>query len=70
MSFEDCQREACAIQSCMLKNDYDESKCRDAVARLYRCCDAFYKQQGQTARSRCCPLPHVLKNKLASFVSE
>ncbi|QLQ81358.1 hypothetical protein HG537_0F01190 [Torulaspora globosa] len=64
MSLEGCQAEACAIQNCLLRNDYDESKCRTVVQELYRCCQRFYEQQGTAARSRCCPLPHVLRDKM------
>lgn len=59
-----CQTEACAIQSCLLKHDYDETRCRKAVEQLYKCCDAMYAEHGTAARSRCCPLPQLLRDKM------
>lgn len=33
-----CKSEACAIQDCLAKNDYDMSKCQDKVDKLKKCC--------------------------------
>ena len=34
----ECQSYACAIQSCLDKNNYDQEKCGTALVNLYECC--------------------------------
>ncbi|KAH6689230.1 hypothetical protein F5X68DRAFT_78409 [Plectosphaerella plurivora] len=60
-----CHRRACAIQSCLTKNGYDEAKCQSTVLALYKCCSDFYNEHGDSARSPSCPKPDLLKLKLS-----
>ncbi|XP_011476347.1 cx9C motif-containing protein 4 [Oryzias latipes] len=43
-----CQKQACAIQTCLQANKYVESKCEDVIREMQRCCAA------QTGNSVCC----------------
>ncbi|CCD26638.1 Cmc4p NDAI_0I00690 [Naumovozyma dairenensis CBS 421] len=49
---------------CVLKNNYDESKCAKLIDELYQCCSKFYKENSNEARSPCCPLPDLLDLKM------
>ncbi|VVT56129.1 uncharacterized protein SAPINGB_P004840 [Magnusiomyces paraingens] len=40
-----CHSEACAIQNCLQRRGYDESKCTVYIDQLYACCASFYRQQ-------------------------
>ncbi|KIN02054.1 hypothetical protein OIDMADRAFT_18795, partial [Oidiodendron maius Zn] len=55
-----CQSRACAIQDCLAKNSYDETKCRSQVDALYECCNSFYDKYGDNAQSASCPKPNLL----------
>lgn len=35
---EPCQKYACAIQSCLKANNYNESKCEEAIEAMRKCC--------------------------------
>ena len=35
-----CKAEACAIQSCLAANDYQQRRCVASIAALIACCDA------------------------------
>ncbi|KAH7359097.1 hypothetical protein B0T11DRAFT_111982 [Plectosphaerella cucumerina] len=50
---------------CLTKNGYNEAKCQSTVLALYKCCEDFYRQQGDDARSPSCPKPDLLKLKLS-----
>ncbi|ORY24595.1 hypothetical protein BCR39DRAFT_500027 [Naematelia encephala] len=70
---QDCQAEACAIQTCLSKNNYQQSKCDNLVESLYKCCDKMYraadkegKDVGDTG-STACPLRSVVTRKLKQF---
>lgn len=39
-----CKTEACAIQDCLAKNDYDMNKCKDKVDKLKDCCSKNLKE--------------------------
>ena len=39
-----CKTEACAIQDCLAKNDYDMHKCKDKVDKLKDCCSKNLKE--------------------------
>ena len=39
-----CKSEACAIQDCLAKNDYNISKCQDKVDKLKNCCKDNLKE--------------------------
>ncbi|GFO38312.1 Cx9c motif-containing protein 4, mitochondrial [Plakobranchus ocellatus] len=36
-----CKTYACALQSCLSANDFQESKCKAAIDALYECCAKF-----------------------------
>ncbi|CAI6628693.1 ALI_HP2_G0041450.mRNA.1.CDS.1 [Saccharomyces cerevisiae] len=59
-----CQKEACAIQDCLLSHQYDDAKCAKVIDQLYICCSKFYKDNGNDSRSPCCPLPSLLELKM------
>lgn len=59
-----CKPQACAIQDCLKKHGYDESKCSAQIDRLYACCKQFYQSEGTDVRSPCCPTPKLLKFKM------
>ncbi|KAK9475690.1 hypothetical protein V1514DRAFT_339329 [Lipomyces japonicus] len=58
-----CHKEACAIQNCLQRWRYDESKCTDAIDALYACCSNMYVQD-PTARAVACPRPDLLSLKI------
>ncbi|TIA53527.1 hypothetical protein D6C83_04356, partial [Aureobasidium pullulans] len=47
-----CHPRACAIQDCIQKNGYDESKCQKQIDALYECCNAFYEKNGDSASTK------------------
>ncbi|KAB8289615.1 hypothetical protein EYC80_010530 [Monilinia laxa] len=59
-----CQSKACAIQDCLVKNSYNEDKCRSQVDALYDCCNAFYEKNGDDAKSVSCPKANLLRLKI------
>ncbi|SCU83157.1 LAMI_0C02212g1_1 [Lachancea mirantina] len=65
-----CKPQACAIQDCLTKANYDESKCSHLIDQLYDCCSKFYRDNGNDARSPCCPVPHQLARKLEQRQTE
>ncbi|KAL3232291.1 Cx9C motif-containing protein 4, mitochondrial [Nakaseomyces bracarensis] len=58
-----CQKEACKIQDCLLKNNYNETRCAGLIDALYKCCNQFYNDH-PGEKSRCCPQPHLLELKM------
>ncbi|XP_010728798.1 cx9C motif-containing protein 4 [Larimichthys crocea] len=34
-----CQKQACAIQTCLQANKYVESMCEDVIREMRRCCE-------------------------------
>ncbi|ODQ63250.1 Cx9C motif-containing protein 4, mitochondrial [Nadsonia fulvescens var. elongata DSM 6958] len=61
---EACHRQACAIQNCIQKNNYNEAKCTALIDALYDCCARFYNDNGLEAKSVTCPRPELLKLKI------
>ncbi|KAI5953942.1 CMC4 [Candida margitis] len=59
-----CKAKACAIQDCLLRNGYNESKCTTYIDDLYKCCKEFYEEHGSDAKSVCCPKFNLLQLKL------
>ncbi|KAI1872442.1 hypothetical protein JX265_005322 [Neoarthrinium moseri] len=59
-----CHPRACAIQDCLTKNNYNESRCQGLVYALYDCCDAFYKRNGDDATTVSCPKANLLRLKM------
>ncbi|KAG9639599.1 hypothetical protein KCU95_g10559, partial [Aureobasidium melanogenum] len=56
-----CHPRACAIQDCIQKNGYDESKCQKQIDALYECCNAFYEKNGDSASTVSCPKAGLLR---------
>ncbi|KAI5207440.1 hypothetical protein E4T39_01884 [Aureobasidium subglaciale] len=62
-----CHPRACAIQDCIQKNGFDESKCQKQSAdyakidALYECCNAFYEKNGDNASTVSCPKAGLLR---------
>lgn len=48
----------------MTKNSYKEEKCQSQIDALYLCCNAFYKERGEEAKTPSCPKPNLLRLKL------
>ncbi|KAI8324663.1 hypothetical protein GQ54DRAFT_256123 [Martensiomyces pterosporus] len=67
MSKPPCQKEACALQDCLWRNDFQESRCQDALRRLERCCNALLAKGGA---SRCCPSKPMQKTAASSATKE
>jgi hypothetical protein len=54
----------CAIQNCLQKNGYDESKCAAQIDALYECCTEMYKREGLAEKNVCCPKESLLRLKI------
>lgn len=59
-----CHATACAIQSCLSKNSFDEQKCQAQIDALYSCCNAFYEKFGDDAKTVSCPMANLLRLKI------
>ncbi|GAA97069.1 uncharacterized protein L969DRAFT_54333 [Mixia osmundae IAM 14324] len=73
-----CQMEACAIQTCLSRNSYNQERCQSSVTALYKCCAEMYEREGGgdgsarrrgkgekgDAGSTACPLRSVVLRKL------
>ncbi|KAJ5154902.1 uncharacterized protein N7500_010341 [Penicillium coprophilum] len=59
-----CHPRACAIQDCLQKNSFDESKCQAQIDALYECCNAFYQERGDQASTVSCPKANLLRLKM------
>lgn len=70
MGSQDCQAEACAIQDCLSKYNYNEQKCQDYVESLYRCCAKMYdqnKEHGKDGKSTACPIESVVRRRMKNI---
>ncbi|KAI7829083.1 DUF1903-domain-containing protein [Kickxella alabastrina] len=47
-----CQKEACKLQDCLWRNDFQESRCQETLRALQSCCNTLL-QANKT--SICCP---------------
>ncbi|PNS18986.1 hypothetical protein CAC42_6081 [Sphaceloma murrayae] len=56
-----CHARACAIQNCLQKNQFDQSRCEKEIDALYECCNAFYQRDGDTAQNPGCPQASLLR---------
>ncbi|RPA96949.1 DUF1903-domain-containing protein [Choiromyces venosus 120613-1] len=65
-----CHPRACAIQDCLVRNNYNESRCTDLIDALYDCCSELYKRDGPGANSTCCPKESLLKLKMKQRAEE
>ncbi|KAK7202555.1 Cx9C motif-containing protein 4, mitochondrial [Myxozyma melibiosi] len=68
MSFEApsptvCHAEACAIQDCLKRANYNESRCTAAIDALYSCCKKMY-DENPSARAIACMKPELLELKM------
>ncbi|EGZ77643.1 DUF1903-domain-containing protein [Neurospora hispaniola] len=59
-----CHPRACAIQNCLTRNGFDESKCQKQIDALYECCNAFYEKNGESASTVSCPKASLLRLKM------
>ncbi|EME49552.1 hypothetical protein DOTSEDRAFT_68361 [Dothistroma septosporum NZE10] len=59
-----CHPQACAIQSCIQKNNYTEERCQAQIDALYACCNLFYKANGDDASTVSCPKANLLRLKM------
>ncbi|KAK8858911.1 hypothetical protein IAR55_003142 [Kwoniella newhampshirensis] len=71
---QDCQEQACAIQTCLTRNNYNESKCQSAVRDLYSCCVEMYRSAEKEGRemggSTACPIRSVVERRMKRFDEE
>ncbi|WWC71111.1 uncharacterized protein I206_105064 [Kwoniella pini CBS 10737] len=73
---QNCQEEACAIQSCLTKNNYNESACSAYVESLYRCCQKVYQDADKSGKrieespSTACPIRSVVERKMKRIEAE
>ncbi|KAI9882789.1 MAG: hypothetical protein M1823_005468 [Watsoniomyces obsoletus] len=65
-----CYSRACAIQDCLVKNDYQEDRCRKEIDALYDCCNTFYLQHGDDAKMVSCPKASLLRLKMKQRAKE
>ncbi|SPO35645.1 related to Cx9C motif-containing protein 4, mitochondrial [Pseudozyma flocculosa] len=65
-----CYPKACAIQSCLTSNSFNQSKCEHLIDDLYRCCAQFYKQRGTDAEADSCPIPSVVERRIKKMEAE
>ncbi|KAL2002214.1 hypothetical protein VTN02DRAFT_393 [Thermoascus thermophilus] len=59
-----CHPRACAIQACLTKNSYKEERCQAQIDALYECCNLFYQERGEDAKTPSCPKASLLKLKM------
>ncbi|KAF9300203.1 hypothetical protein BGZ74_008201, partial [Mortierella antarctica] len=57
---------ACAIQACLTKNNYQESRCRDVIEKLEQCCQALIDAGGS---SPSCPTRKYTRKSASSSPS-
>ncbi|KAH8552834.1 mature-T-cell-proliferation protein [Umbelopsis sp. PMI_123] len=43
-----CMKEACAIQACLEKNQYQEKRCQDVIDKLRACCEKLLDEGGSS----------------------
>ncbi|KAF2722783.1 DUF1903-domain-containing protein [Polychaeton citri CBS 116435] len=59
-----CHPRACAIQTCIQKNNFNEEKCQREIDALYECCNQFYQRNGDEASTVSCPKANLLRLKM------
>ncbi|EED24143.1 conserved hypothetical protein [Talaromyces stipitatus ATCC 10500] len=52
------------LPACLTKNSYNEEKCQAQIDALYECCNAFYQQRGEDAKTPSCPNASLLRVKM------
>ena len=56
---------ACSIQTCLQKENYNETKCASYVDALYRCCAKMYAQgTSHEGKSTACPIQSVVERRM------
>jgi hypothetical protein len=60
----------CAIQNCLQRNGYNESKCGAEIDALYECCTEMYKREGLAEKNVCCPQRSLLDFKVKQRAAE
>ena len=45
-----CQRQACAIQECLKKNNYQEEKCQVIIQLMLDCCNTIGKDSSDICK--------------------
>ncbi|CDO52380.1 similar to Saccharomyces cerevisiae YMR194C-B CMC4 Protein that localizes to the mitochondrial intermembrane space via the Mia40p-Erv1p system [Geotrichum candidum] len=63
-SKQPCHAQACAIQGCLKKSNYNEARCTKAIDALYACCLDFYNANPPGAKTVSCPYPELLDLKI------
>ncbi|GAQ81255.1 hypothetical protein KFL_000750230 [Klebsormidium nitens] len=58
-----CHAQACAIQKCLSKNNFDSHKCIDTIQKLLACC-----QEHQNKPKHCAEMSGLLKEAEAKTV--
>ncbi|PNH29223.1 hypothetical protein VD0002_g6512 [Verticillium dahliae] len=65
-----CHARACEIQNCLSRNGLNDAKCQAHVLALYQCCEAFYREQGDSAVSASCPKADLLRLKKKQMAAQ
>ncbi|RXG43327.1 hypothetical protein VDGE_03000 [Verticillium dahliae] len=65
-----CHARACEIQNCLSRNGLNDAKCQAHVLALYQCCEAFYREQGDSAVSASCPKADLLRLKKKQMTAQ
>jgi hypothetical protein len=55
---------ACALQSCLSKNTYNQERCDDHLRKLYLCCQGMYVGRKGDSESTACPNANVVQRWL------
>lgn len=46
-----CKKQACAIQFCLQRRNYQENKCAEVIKRYYDCCTAATEAEHKSRSS-------------------
>ncbi|SAM84501.1 related to Cx9C motif-containing protein 4, mitochondrial [Ustilago bromivora] len=65
-----CYPRACAIQSCLQRSGFDQSRCEHLIDDLYRCCAKFYQQRGKGAEADSCPIASLVDRRIRKMEEE
>ncbi|EPY52464.1 hypothetical protein SPOG_05286 [Schizosaccharomyces cryophilus OY26] len=62
----DCQKEACNLQNCIQRHQYNQSKCEEYVDSLLKCCNSWYSQKGSENKEppHSCPQYSILLRQM------
>ncbi|WBW74417.1 mitochondrial intermembrane space protein [Schizosaccharomyces osmophilus] len=61
-----CQKEACNLQNCIQRNQYNQSKCEEYINSLLKCCNLWYSQNGSESKEspNSCPQYSILLRQM------